>query len=114
MAAAEGGGGGEGGEGGGGLGTHWKPLNTFKIRKPEPRATRWGQWQRLRAVGAVRARRGFGHTLERLESPNQGGQWLRAVSGGGSEGDGGDDVEWLGEALRAVGVDEALRAVWGR
>ena len=33
------------------------------------------------------------------------------MSGGGSEGDGGDDVEWLGEALRAVGVDEALRAV---
>ena len=32
------------------------------------------------------------------------------MSGGGSEGDGGDDVEWLGEALRAVGVDEA-RAV---
>ena len=36
---------------------------------------------------------------------------MKAVSGGGSEGDGGDDVEWLGEALRAVGVDEALRAV---
>ena len=31
--------------------------------------------------------------------------------GGGSEGDGGDDVEWVGEALKAVGVDEALRAV---
>ena len=25
--------------------------------------------------------------------------------------DGGDDSEWLGEALTAVGVDEALRAV---
>ena len=36
------------------------------------------------------------------------------MSGGGSEGDGGDDVEWLGEALRAVAVDEALRAVGGR
>ena len=33
------------------------------------------------------------------------------MSGGGSEGDGGDDVEWVGEALKAVGVDEALRAV---
>ena len=32
-------------------------------------------------------------------------------SDGGREGDGGDDVKWLGEALRAVGVDEALRAV---
>ena len=30
------------------------------------------------------------------------------MSGGGSEGDGGDDAEWLGEAL---GVDKALRAV---
>ena len=53
----------------------------------------------------------------RLENPNQGraggdnGRGVKAVSGGGSEGDGGDDVEWLGEALRAVGVDEALRAV---
>ena len=33
------------------------------------------------------------------------------MSAGGSEGDGGDDVEWVGEALKAVGVDEALRAV---
>ena len=33
------------------------------------------------------------------------------MSGGGSEGDGGVDVEWLGEAMRVVGVDEALRAV---
>ena len=32
------------------------------------------------------------------------------MSGGGIEGDGG---EWLGEALRAVGVDKALRAVGG-
>ena len=75
------------------------------------------------AVRAVRAERGCGHTLEavntsyRLENPNQGwaggdnGRGVNAVSGGGSEGDGGDDVEWLGEALRAVGVDEALRAV---
>ena len=37
------------------------------------------------------------------------GRGVKAVSGGGSEGDGGDDVEW--EALKAVGVDEALRAV---
>ena len=36
---------------------------------------------------------------------------LRARGGGGSEGDGGDDVEWLGGALQAVGVDEALRVV---
>ena len=35
------------------------------------------------------------------------------MSGAGSEGDGVHDVEWLGEALRAVRVDEALRAgVW--
>ena len=33
------------------------------------------------------------------------------MSGLGSEGDGGDVVEWVGEALKAVGVDEALRAV---
>ena len=30
---------------------------------------------------------------------------------GGSEGDGGDDVEWLGEVLGAVGVVGAVRAV---
>ena len=30
---------------------------------------------------------------------------MRAVS------DGGDDSEWLGEALTAVGLDESLRAV---
>ena len=30
---------------------------------------------------------------------------------GSVAGDGGDDVEWLGEALRAVGVDKALRPV---
>ena len=42
------------------------------------------------------------------------GRGVKAVSGGGSEGDGGDDVEWVGEALEAVGVDEALRAVGRR
>ena len=45
--------------GGRGLGTHWKPLNTCKdwktptkgsqvgtMAETEPRAARWGQWQR--------------------------------------------------------------------
>ena len=31
------------------------------------------------------------------------GRGVKAVSGASSEGDGCDDVEWLGEALRAVG-----------
>ena len=39
------------------------------------------------------------------------GPGVATVSGLGSEGDGGDVVEWVGEALKAVGVDEALRAV---
>ena len=93
--SAEGGGGGrsaEGGEGGGGGHTLEAFQYFLKTRKPEPRAARWGQWQRSEGGG-------------------DNGRGVKAVSGGGSEGDGGDDVEWLGEALRAVGVDEALRAV---
>ena len=75
--SAEGAGGGGDGVGGGGLGTHCKPPDT--TRKPEPRAARWGQWQRPEPRPA------------RWDN----GRGVKAVSGGGSEGDGGDDVEWL-------------------
>ena len=35
------------------------------------------------------------------------------MSGGGSEGHGGDDVEWLGDALKAMGVDGGRSAEGG-
>ena len=40
------------------------------------------------------------------------GRGVKAVSGGGSEGDGGDDVEWVCEALRAVGAVRGWTKRW--